>query len=60
MMEIPIREREAAEQPDVRIAALSAALISGENNGLPAPFDFDAFIARKQQEVGFCRSRALR
>jgi len=33
----------------LQLASLRAALIEGENSGSPTPFDFDAFIARKQE-----------
>jgi antitoxin ParD1/3/4 len=32
-----------------QLAALSAALIEGENSGPSTPFDFDDFIARKRE-----------
>lgn len=36
------------EEHEARVKALEAALIAGEDSGPPAPFDFDAFIARKR------------
>jgi antitoxin ParD1/3/4 len=36
------------EEREARLAALRDALIEGETSGTPTPFDFDAFIARKQ------------
>ena len=36
------------EDQETKLAGLRAALIEGENSGTPAPFDFDAFIARKR------------
>ena len=36
------------EEREVKLNALRAALVEGENSGPPAPFDFDAFIARKR------------
>jgi antitoxin ParD1/3/4 len=32
-----------------KLAALRAALVEGERSGTSAPFDFDAFIARKRR-----------
>ena len=37
------------EAQELHLASLRAALIEGENSGSPTPFDFDAFIARKQE-----------
>jgi antitoxin ParD1/3/4 len=37
------------EEQEAALAALRAALIEGEQSGLSAPFDFEAFIARKRQ-----------
>jgi len=36
------------EEHEARVEALRNALIVGEQSGLAAPFDFDAFIARKR------------
>ncbi len=36
------------EEQEAKLAALRAALSEGENSGQSAPFDFDAFIARKR------------
>ena len=35
------------EEQEVKLEALRAALIEGEENGASTPFDFEAFIARK-------------
>ena len=37
------------EERKVGMAALRAALIEGEKSGTSTPFDFKAFIARKQK-----------
>jgi antitoxin ParD1/3/4 len=37
------------EEQETKLAALRAALIDGEKSGPSTPFDFDAFIARKQK-----------
>jgi antitoxin ParD1/3/4 len=37
------------EEQELKLAALRAALIEGENSGVSAPFDFDAFIAAKRE-----------
>ena len=37
------------EDQETQLAALRAALVSGENSGEAEPFDFDAFIASKKQ-----------
>lgn len=37
------------EDQETRLASLRAALIEGEASGAPEHFDFDAFIAAKQQ-----------
>jgi antitoxin ParD1/3/4 len=36
------------EDEETRLAALRAALVEGEASGASAPFDFEAFIARKR------------
>jgi len=36
------------EDHEVRLQALRAALVDGEESGPPEPFDFDAFIDRKR------------
>jgi antitoxin ParD1/3/4 len=36
------------EEHDTKLEALRAALIAGEESGPGAPFDFEAFIARKR------------
>jgi antitoxin ParD1/3/4 len=35
------------EEQELKLATLRAALIEGEQSGPSAPFDFEAFIARK-------------
>lgn len=35
------------EEHEAKVEALRAALIEGEQSGPSAPFDFDAFLARK-------------
>jgi antitoxin ParD1/3/4 len=37
------------EEQEAKRSALRAALIKGEESGPSAPFDFEAFIARKQE-----------
>jgi antitoxin ParD1/3/4 len=37
------------EEREVKLEALQAALIEGEESGASAPFDFDAFIAQKRR-----------
>lgn len=39
------------EEHEAKVKALQDALIAGEESGPPAPFDFDAFIARKRAAV---------
>jgi antitoxin ParD1/3/4 len=39
------------EEREARLAALRGALIEGERSGPSEPFDFDAFIARRQGEA---------
>lgn len=36
------------EDQEAQMTALRAALVSGEESGVPEPFDFDAFIASKK------------
>jgi antitoxin ParD1/3/4 len=36
------------EEEDARLAALRSSLVEGERSGPAAPFDFDAFMARKR------------
>ncbi len=36
------------EAQEINLAALRAALVEGEQSGPAAPFDFDAFVARKK------------
>ena len=36
------------EEQEVKLAALRAALVEGENSGPATPFDFDAFVAGKK------------
>lgn len=36
------------EEHEVKVVALRAALIEGEESGPATPFDFDMFIARKK------------
>jgi antitoxin ParD1/3/4 len=36
------------EEQEVKLAALRAALIEGEQSGPSTPFDFEAFIERKR------------
>lgn len=43
------RELHSIEEREAGIAALRAALIEGEESGASTPFDFEAFIARKQK-----------
>lgn len=38
------------EEHEAKVRALEDALIEGEKSGAPAPFDFDAFKARKRAE----------
>ncbi|HEY0107610.1 MAG TPA: type II toxin-antitoxin system ParD family antitoxin [Rhizomicrobium sp.] len=38
------------EEDEAKLEALRAALIAGENSGPPQPFDFDAFLKRKNAE----------
>ena len=38
------------EDYEIKVRALEAALIEGENSGEPQSFDFDAFKARKRAE----------
>lgn len=38
------------QEHEVKLKALEAALIEGEESGEPRPFDFEAFIARKTAE----------
>lgn len=40
------------EEHEVRVAALRAALIDGENSGPPEAFDFDAFLQSKEEAAG--------
>lgn len=37
------------EEQETQLTALRAALIEGEQSGVSAPFDFEAFVARKRQ-----------
>ncbi len=39
------------EEREVRLEALRAALVVGEESGQAAPFDFDDFIARKTPDT---------
>ena len=36
------------EEHEARVEALRDALVEGEQSGLAAPFDFDAFLARNR------------
>ena len=36
------------EEQEIRLRALRAALIDGEQSGAPSPFDFDAFLDEKR------------
>lgn len=38
------------EDREAKLAALRNALIEGEESGSPTPFDFDAFLKRKQRK----------
>lgn len=38
------------EERDVKLTALRAALIEGEQSGPPTPLDFEDFVARKRNE----------
>jgi len=38
------------EEREMKVEALRAALIEGEQSGASAPFDFDEFINRKRQK----------
>lgn len=38
------------EEREAKLAALRSALIEGEKSGPATPFDFEAFIARKQRQ----------
>ena len=37
------------EEREMRVEALRAALVEGEQSGASAPFDFDGFLARKRK-----------
>lgn len=39
------------EEHEAKLAALRGALIEGEQSGLSAPFDFEAFIAGKRSAI---------
>jgi antitoxin ParD1/3/4 len=39
------------EDHDAKLDALRAALIAGENSGPSTPFDFDAFIKGRKEEM---------
>ncbi|MEZ5497949.1 MAG: type II toxin-antitoxin system ParD family antitoxin [Steroidobacteraceae bacterium] len=39
------------EEREMRIAALRAALIEGEQSGVSTPFDVEAYITRKRKTV---------
>lgn len=39
------------KEHDAKLKALHDAVIAGEQSGVPAPFDFDAFIARKSTDA---------
>ncbi len=36
------------EEHEIKLQALRAALIEGEESGPPTPFDFDRFLAKKR------------
>ncbi len=36
------------EEQEVKLSALRAALVEGENSGPATPFDFDSFVAGKK------------
>lgn len=36
------------EEHESKVKALQTALIAGEESGIPTPFDFDGFIAKKR------------
>jgi antitoxin ParD1/3/4 len=38
------------EEQEIKLAALRAELIAGEESGASTPFDFEAFIARKKAQ----------
>jgi len=38
------------EEREMKVEALRAALIEGEQSGVSTPFDFDAFVNRKRQK----------
>ena len=38
------------EEREVRMGALRAALVEGEQSGASTPFDFEAFISRKRKQ----------
>ena len=38
------------EEHEAKLERLRAALIAGEESGPPRPFDFDAFLKRKNRE----------
>ncbi|MEI9887063.1 MAG: type II toxin-antitoxin system ParD family antitoxin [Rhizomicrobium sp.] len=38
------------EEQEAKLERLRAALIAGEESGPPRPFDFDAFLKRKNRE----------
>jgi antitoxin ParD1/3/4 len=39
------------EEREMKVEALRAALIEGEQSGAPTSFDFDAFVDRKRQKT---------
>ncbi len=46
------------EEREAKLEALRAALVAGEESGPPRPFDFDAFLKRKNTEFAARKRRA--
>ena len=42
--------RKRKKSDEAKLEVFREALIKGENSGPPTPFDFDAFLARKNAE----------
>jgi antitoxin ParD1/3/4 len=43
------------EENETRLSALQAALVEGEPNGEPEPFDFDRFLEDKRKSAAWRR-----